>query len=343
MLSTSVMLAALPTHERWFEESTPGGDWGFYLRALPLALTALVVVVTVAWRLAARRLPSPELRVLRRVGDLTPWVPRLLGIHLGVALLALAATGAFLTPAVDDLHGAAKALLLLEAALGVWLVTGFRLRPAAVVVLLLGPALALFAGAMALSECANLAAVAAFLVVLPPGADRHGAVAGASASSSTAQLRWALLALRVGVSVALVSLAFTEKFTNPAMARETLEHHPQLDVFNLVGIHLPTDTFVVVAGSIELLFGLLVLSGAIPQVAVLVAAVPFNATLLLFGQTELVGHLPVYGVFLALLAYGSHPATAPAVSWLPSLHGRRSADRVEPGVGSTARRAVAAH
>lgn len=32
-----------------------------------------------------------------------------------------------------------------------------------------------------------------------------------------------------------------------------------------------------------------------PLPLALVAAVPFNATLALFGQTELVGHLPVYG------------------------------------------------
>jgi hypothetical protein len=69
---------------------------------------------------------------------------------------------------------------------------------------------------------------------------------------------------------------------------------------------------------VELLFGLLVISGALPQVAVLVAAVPFNATLVLFGQTELVGHLPVYGVFLALLVYGSSRSTAPLVRWLPT-------------------------
>ena len=42
-------------------------------------------------------------------------------------------------------------------------------------------------------------------------------------------------------------------------------------------------------------------------------------TLLLFGTTEFIGHLPVYGVFLTLLVYGSNPATTPAVSWLPRL------------------------
>ncbi len=176
----------------------------------------------------------------------------------------------------------------------------------------LGLALAVVAGVTALGECANLAAVAAFLVILPPGGDRHGAV-----EPSEEQLRRALLVLRVGVGVALIVLAFSEKLTNPTMALATLEHYPSLDVFGLVGIDIAPEHFVVIAGAVELLFGLLVISGALPQVATLVAMVPFNATLLIFGQTEMVGHLPVYGVFLALLAYGSNRDTFASVRWLP--------------------------
>lgn len=318
----------IPTHERWFVPSLAGGDWGFFFSWLPLTLVATMVAVSVLWRVVAVRLDRPELPVLAPLGRLVPWVPRMLGVHLGVSLLALAATGAFLTPAVD-LHGSTGvALLLVEAALGVWLVTGIRLRPAAALVLALGPVLALATGPMALLECANLAAVAAFLLVLPPGADRHGAVA-----PDAARLRVALLVLRVGVGTALIALAFTEKLTNPAMAMHTLQEYPALDVFSLVGIHLAPEAFVAVAGSVELLFGLLVLSGALPQVAVLVAAVPFNATLLLFGQTELVGHLPVYGVFLALLVYGSHPDTFRAVRWLPRLR-PRSTPAVAPATAA---------
>jgi len=313
-VTTALLLSlALPTHETWFEETSAGRDWGFLVQPLTVLLVATVVAVTVGWRLAARRLPSPELGVLRPVGRLTPWVPRLLAVHLGVSMLALAATGSFLTPGVSDLDGSGGTIVLLgEALLGVWLVTGFRVRAAAAVVLALGPILAVLSSGVALLECANLAAVAAFLVVVPPGSDRHGA-----AAPTTAALRWGLLAMRLGVGVALVALAFTEKLTHPALALATLEHYPALNVFALVGIPVPDVTFVAVAGAVELLFGLLVISGALPQVAVLVAAVPFNATLVLFGQTELVGHLPVYGVFLALLAYGSDPATARLVPWLP--------------------------
>jgi hypothetical protein len=300
-------------HERWFVDQTAGGDWGFFLSASPLALVAVVVTAALVWRRVGSAVGSPELRALAPLGRLAPWVPRLLGVHLGVSLLALASTGYFLTPTVQDLPGAAGAVTLLaEAAVGVWLVTGYRLRAAATLVLLFAPALALAAGPVALLECANLAAVAAFLVAVPAGADRHGAT-----DPSPDRLRLGLLLMRLGVGVALISLAFTEKFTNPAMARHTLAEYPALDVFAWVGIDLAPSTFVAVAGAVELLFGLLVVSGAMPQVAVLVAAVPFNATLLLFGQVELVGHLPVYGVFLALLVYGSDPRTAPLVRWLP--------------------------
>ena len=317
-LPVAVLTPALPSHERWFVESQAAGDWSFFLSPLPLVLTAAVVAVALVWRLLALRVDGPELPLLRRLGGLVPWVPRLLGIHLGVALLALAATGAFITPSIDRFEGAGNALLLVEAALGIWLVTGWQLRTASALVLALAPALAVVGGWTALGECANLAAVAAFLVVVPPGPDAHGA-----AYPARAQLRWALLWLRLGVGTALIVLAFTEKLVNPAMAIDTLERFPALDVFSLVGINLSPETFVAVAGAVELLFGLLVISGAFPQVVVLVAMVPFNATLLLFGQTEMVGHLPVYGVFLALLVYGSSAETAASVRWLPGGSRRR--------------------
>ena len=310
------LAAAAPAsaHERWFVENRPGGDWGFFLSPLPLALTAVMVVVAVVWRFAAFRLPSPELGLLRPVGRLAPYVPRLLAIHLGVSLLALAATGSFLSHAIEtsDVPGG-DAAALLEAAIGVWFVTGVRLRAPAVALVALGPLVLASAGPVALLENAALVGIAGFLAVLPPSDGTFGRV-----DAEPLRLRWALLTLRVGVATALVTLAFSEKFTNPAMAHETVEQYPALDVFSWVGIDLSSDTFVSIAGSVELLFGLLVLSGALPQVATLVAAVPFNATLLLFGQTELVGHLPVYGVFLTLLAYGSSPATARAVRWLPT-------------------------
>ncbi len=318
------LIGAAPAsaHERWFVDETPAADWSFVAQPLALGALVAVVLVTISWRAVAVRFRTPELPPLRPFGRLVPYIPRLLGIHLGVSLLALAARAEFLSPAlpIADVPGG-PVLALLEGAVGVWLITGVQLRWAALVVIALGPALWGGAGAVALLENAALVGIAAFLVVLPPSDAPLGRV-----ELDRAAIGRALLPLRVGAAISLVSLAFSEKFTNPEMARATLTAHPQLDVFAMVALDVPVDVFVVIAGAVEVLFGLLVLSGAAPQVVVLVTAVPFNLTLLIFGATELVGHLPVYGILLALLVYGSEPATAPLVRALPRLRARRRLD-----------------
>lgn len=311
----AVLVSAGPAaaHGKWFAEHSDGGDWGFFFSLAPLALTIAMIVVTIVWRLVARRLPRPELAVLAPLGRLAPYIPRLLAIHMGVTLLAFSVTGSFLTPSLPlgDVPGGDFAGVV-QAALGIWLITGMRLRIPALLVVLLGPPALLAAGPVALVETVSTLAVALFLAVLPPSDATFGAV-----KPSAEQLRWALFLLRLFVAVALITLAFSEKFTNPELARDLLHNYPDLNVFALVGLPVGTDLFIAIAGSIELLFGLLVLSGAMPQVAVLVAMVPFNLTLFMFGTTEVIGHLPVYGVFLTLLVYGSQRDTAAAVPWFP--------------------------
>ena len=125
--------------------------------------------------------------------------------------------------------------------------------------------------------------------------------------STSAKAIWAL---RVGAGVALIVVAFAEKLANPAMALDFLAEHPDFNVAALVGLPLGDLEFVRLAGAIEVLFGLLLISGALPQAIVLIAGIPFNATLWFFGTDELLGHLPVYGAMLVLLVYGSDPVAA---------------------------------
>jgi hypothetical protein len=312
-------------HEKWFVDD-PGAfdaDWGFALTGVSLVLIGVVAVVALAWHLIGGRMPRPELPFLEPVGRLAPWIPRLLGIHLGVSLLSLAVQNAYLAPnlSLDGVPGGA-AIAFAEGLLGVWFITGAWLRPAGLVTLLLGPLAALLAGPVAMLEAIDLLGIALFLVVLPPSRDRYGAVAP---SQETAAL--AIFALRVCAGLALVVLAFSEKFANPALAREFIGNYPAFDLFDLLGIPLSGDAFIRVAGTIELLFGLLLISGRMPQVAVIVAGIPFNATLFFLGRTELIGHLPVYGVMLALLVYGSNRSYADVVPAWPRLSRRSLSQR----------------
>jgi hypothetical protein len=144
---TVAALVAVPSaasaQEKWFVEHAGryATDWAFALRPITLGLIAAVVLATLAWRyVAVRFLPTPELRPLRFIGRLVPYVPRLLGVHLGVSLLAAAVSGHFLTHdlEVDDLKGGSL-LLLVEGALGIWFIAGVRLRVAAAGLALAGP------------------------------------------------------------------------------------------------------------------------------------------------------------------------------------------------------------
>ena len=303
-------------HETWFTDARPPYDWSFALEPASLAIIGAAVAVAIAWRLAAARLPSPELRFLEPLGRLSPWVPRLLGIPAGVSLLAQAARGTFLSPALplpDSPLGAAVAIA--EGVLGVWLIAGFRIRPAALVLAAAGPLGMPFYGIVPILERVDLLGIAVFLAMMPPGDTPGGAV-----ETTRERLARPLFALRVAAGAALVILAFTEKLARPDLALAFLNDYPAFNILRALGLRVDDVLFVRVAGGVELLFGLLLIFGALPQIAVIVAGIPFNATLFFLGTEELIGHLPIYGTMLALLVYGSSRELARVVPWLPRRH-----------------------
>jgi hypothetical protein len=164
-------------HEKWFVDD-PGAfhaDWGFALSGPSLALIAAVAVVALVWHIVGGRMPRPELPFLEPLGRLAPWIPRLLGIHLGVSLLSLAVRNAYLAPNLPqhDVPGGA-AIAFAEGLLGVWFVTGVWLRPAGLVTLLLGPLAALLAGPVAMLEAVDLLGIALFLSCCRPAGTATG-------------------------------------------------------------------------------------------------------------------------------------------------------------------------
>ncbi|MGH2711340.1 MAG: hypothetical protein ACRDH9_09080 [Actinomycetota bacterium] len=312
-------------HEAWFTQARPPYEWSFVLESATLALIGAAVVIALTWRYAARFFPRPELPFLKPLGRLAPWVPRLLAIHAGVSLLAQAARGTFLAPSLelaDSPFGAAVAIA--EGVLGVWLITGYRIRWAAALLVAAGPLGMPFYGVVPILERMDLLGIALFLALLPPEETPGGAV-----TATVERVRASLLALRLMVGGALIVLAFTEKLARPGLALEFLDRFPAFNILQSIGLDVSDTTFIRLAGGIELLFGLLIISGALPQLAVIVAGIPFNATLFFLGTEELIGHLPIYGVMLALLVYGSSERYARVV---PSLSLSKAVHEVEEAV-----------
>jgi hypothetical protein len=313
-------MPALPlAHEAWFTHGEHLLDWSFTGEPATLAVLAAAVGLTGLVRLAARRFPGVDVPALAL---LAPYMPFAIRIHLAVSLVGLLSLGYFLSPAMDlaaDVPGIALGIVM--GVVAVSMVAGWHARGAALLLLASGPAGMLEFGVGPVLQRFDLVGLALFVFLAGPGRWSADVDTGRTEDFTPESVAGAVWSLRVAAGVGLIAVAFAEKLANPGMALEFLERHPDFNVARLIGLGMGDLEFTRLAGGIEVLFGLLLISGALPQVCVLVAAIPFNTTLWFFGTSELVGHLPIYGVLLVLLVFGSDPRLREAVSapwpWRP--------------------------
>jgi hypothetical protein len=301
-------------HERWFEDGHYPADWGFAGETLTLALLAGAVLVTLLVRLLARFWPGVDVPWL---AALVPFMPFAIRLHLTVSLVGLLSLGFYLSPAMDlqaDLAG-----ILLGAVMAVVAITmasGWHARSGAALLVAAGPLGMLEFGFLPVLSRVDMLGLAIYVLIAGPGrwsADRE---TGAAVEPLVADHARAVWALKIAAGIALIVVAFDEKLARPDLALALLADHPELNVAQQIGLGWTDLEFIRVAGAIEVLFGLLVISGALPQACVLIAGIPFNATLWFFGANELMGHLPIYGTMLVLLVYGSDPRLRPEVARL---------------------------
>ncbi|HEX8073720.1 MAG TPA: hypothetical protein VF545_01950 [Thermoleophilaceae bacterium] len=302
-----------PAHETWFEHRGFHTDWGFAGESATLLLLGLALMLTLAVRALARLHPGIDVPLLARMA---PWMPFALRIHLAVSLVGLASRGDFLSPAMDlptNAYGIAVGVAMVVVAVA--MVTGYRVREASLLLVALGPVGLFEFGLWDVLARVDLLGLAGFLLLAGPGAWSADVELGRVRATGAFELAKGVWALRLAVGAALVVVAFQEKLANPNLGQGFLHEHPDFNVArSILGLDWTDLEFIRVAGAIEVLFGLLLISGALPQAAVVIAGIPFNATLWFFGTVELLGHLPTYGTMLVLLVLGSHPLLRAATS-----------------------------
>lgn len=302
-------------HERWFEFQDVSSDWGFITETSTLILLGVAVALTLLVRLIARFWPGLDIPFLARLVD---WMPFAIRIHLAASMIGLLSLGYYLSPAMDlpkewwsFLYGAVMVVVAVTMA------AGWHAREGAALLVVAGPLGMIAFGVVPVLSRFDLLGLALFVLIAGPGrwsADVETARTAPTSPNSHAKAIWWL---KVAAGIALIVVALDEKLVHPQLAVEFLEDHPNFNVVqSLLGIDMSAIEFTRLASAVEVLFGLLLLSGALPQVIVLVAALPFNATLWYFGANELMGHLPIYVTLLAVLVYGSSPQFRPAVSAL---------------------------
>lgn len=312
-LALAAFLGASPAlaHEKWFLESSGYPlRWDLFFRPEPLAILAgtilLAAVAWLIWRARGGRslLPGPETfgATPEHRAALYGLVPAILAVHLAVPLLVSGVSGTLFS-SNNALPGVWTYLLgLVQTGIALAFFYGGFTRAAGVVLAVTWLLGVLITGIEPMLENVQVLAFAAFFWLAGRGPVSVDRLLFPNLEPRVRHMRHAVTALRIGTGASLVVLAFTEKLANQPLALGFLRQYP-LNFTSALGLGLDNETFVLLAGAVELLAGLLIMFGIFTREAILVAWVPFNLTLTIFTWSELVGHLPFYGAMAVLLVW----------------------------------------
>jgi len=286
-------------HVKWFTD--PRGhptDYSLLLSGPVIAAFVVALAAVGVASLLQRRGREPEMfRSLERFAGFGPLA---LGVHVGVALIAAALLGMLFVPSLRVVMDDEGVVLLgWELVVGIAIALGAATRPAAVGLAILGVIAMMPFTFESILEQVHLLGAAVFLFVVGRGPISVDGLLGQRRSIEHENApTFALHVLRIAMGFGVAFNALTEKLLDPGLSAQLLAERPELNVVRGFGITDPQFAFL--AGLIELVIGIVIMSGQLTRPVMAVGAVLFTITLPLFGWLELLGHLPYYGMMLTL-------------------------------------------
>jgi uncharacterized membrane protein YphA (DoxX/SURF4 family) len=255
---------------------------------------AVCLIATSLW--LDVRLPVPRIAPERILHTLE-WVLR---IFTGVSLLLTAHNGELIAPHYHWSNWTAQILIVLENASGLLLMTSWVFA-GSLMLLLLYIGTGVLAGWQVI-EYLNIAGVAVYLLCLHyPRIDVRERLQVI-----------ALPLLRVLTGCALITLGFSEKLLRPDYA-ETFVQTYMWNFMQTLGFTGYSDRlFVLSAGTMEVVFGIILVIGSTTRLNILVVSLfmlTSNLTFLAQGHyrealTEIIGHLPIMAIAIVYLFLG---------------------------------------
>jgi hypothetical protein len=304
-------------HERWFTDEAKFpvqfDTWSSPNSLVPIAVAlGVTIVATLIWRARGKHSVVPGPIALGMPWEnyvtLLTWVPLVIGVHMGVTLLVSGVSRQLFIPnLVLPLNLLGGVLGMIEIAIALSFIYGALARPAAAALGATWLFGMLVFGPLRLLEHTEIFGIAFFLFATGRGPLAFDMALGRLNKPVAALIPYAVPVLRVSLGIGLVLVALTEKIWNIPMGLAFLADH-HFNFLPYIGMPIDDTKFLLIAGAVELVVGLMLISGAYVRLVILITLIPFNLTLPFMGWRELVGHLPTYGILALLLLWGDERA-----------------------------------
>lgn len=225
-------------------------------------------------------------------------VPAILGVHVAIALLVSGVQGKLFFSS-QKLEGMfSNAVGVNEILIALALFYGGLTRAAAVLMGFLWCIGIDLLGLRAMLESIQSLGYASFFYLAGRGPYAIDRILFPNLEPTAVYSGYALLLLRIGVGLNLMVFGFTQKLANIPFATSLVEQHSFLNP-----TFLSNETFVVLAGALEVLGGLLLILGIFPRTVALITLFCINASLTISNWNELINYLPMYGALAILLVW----------------------------------------
>lgn len=285
--------------------------WDLFFQPLPIiALATSIILAALIWLIWEKRQKKDLIIGPQELGATDSslklfygWVPVILGIHLAVTLLVNGIQGRLFS-SNHQLEGILSNWIgLAEIMIALSLFYGGFARLAAVVIGILWILGIYLLGMRSMLESIQYLGFASFFYLAGRGPYAIDRILFPNLEPNVSYTSYALLFLRVGVGLNLIVFGFTEKLANIPFASSLLEQNAFLNFTTI-----PNEIFVLFAGALEVLAGILIVLGIFPRTIVLITLICINASLTISNWNELIDYLPTYGALAILLVWEPYNA-----------------------------------
>ncbi len=308
------IIPAAQAHEKWFVSSPATYTQPAWFRtpnAWTIGLGLAVLTIVIVGVFLDRRYEKTALyaKFEKLIRPLRDYGAGVLALSTGVMLLFNAWRGTLFAsnfPFTPDMTG--LVLRLIEGGVGALLLVGLYTQIAAGAMVLLFVPLLLLYKLPAQIELINLFGIGTFLFFFAQGRYSFDWFLGKPITSTANERKVAYFFLRVTLGLALLILAFWNKWLDPGFHLSLMDRFHSFNPYVLLSgtglFHATREQYVFLLFFVEIIVGLFELLGIFTRAASFFLVPVFCASVMFLPVPELIGHLPILGTLFVLFVYG---------------------------------------
>ena len=309
-----ILIPAAQAHEKWFV-ATPAAyvqpAWYRTPNVWTIGCGVVVALLVIAGVIVDRWYEKSGLykKWENKIRPLRDYGAGVLAMSTSIMLLYNALRGTLFASNFVLGHGLlGSALRIIEGGAAVLLLIGLYTPLAAATIIALFVPLLLLYKLPAQLELVNLFGIGAFLFFFAQGQYSLDWFLGKSIQSTLRQRKIAYFFLRVTLGIAILALAFWNKWLDPGYHLALMDRFSQMNPYVLLAhtgiFHLTREQYIFLLFSVEMVVGLFELLGIFTRVVSLLLVPIFSASVIFLPPQELIGHLPILGTLFVLFVFG---------------------------------------